>query len=111
VIDFDYCLHSIRIRPDLGQIVSGSTRAKLNQEIARKILIPLPPLPEQKRIATILKDKLTAIEEAKAKTEAQLEAAQTLSSSFLCQTFPQPDQELPNGWQCNNLGNIELAPY
>ena|SRR3989338_501018 len=59
-VDFDYCFHALRIRPDVGDLVSGSTRAKLNQEIAAQIPIPLPPLPEQKRIAAILSNQMEA---------------------------------------------------
>ena len=45
-----YMLNFLDLRPYLV----GSTRAKLNQKDMRKIKMPLPPLEEQKRIATIL---------------------------------------------------------
>lgn len=39
---------------DLSPYIVGSTRKKLNQDKLRSIKIPLPPLPEQRRIAEIL---------------------------------------------------------
>ena len=39
---------------DLNVYIVGSTRKKLNQEQMKEIKIPLPPLPEQKKIAEIL---------------------------------------------------------
>jgi len=57
---------------DLNFYIVGSTRKKLNQEQMKKIRIPLPPLPEQKKIAEILSTVDNAIEkvdEAISKTE------------------------------------------
>ena len=47
---------------DLSRYISGTTRQKLNQSAMRNILIPLPPLSEQKRIAEILSQIDQAIE-------------------------------------------------
>jgi len=59
----------------------------LNRDDVYRIEIPLPPLPEQKRIAAILKDQLAAVERARAATEAQLEAAQVLPATLLRRAF------------------------
>ena len=45
---------------DVTPVISGTTRGKLTKGAASVIEIPLPPLPEQKRIAAIL-DKADAI--------------------------------------------------
>jgi len=87
IIDFDYCLYSISIRPDIGNIVTGNTRPKLNQEIASRILIPLAPLTEQKRIAAILNEQMEAIDKARAAAEAQLAAAKALQFSYVRDTL------------------------
>ncbi|MEM4371376.1 MAG: restriction endonuclease subunit S, partial [Candidatus Nitrosocaldus sp.] len=39
---------------DLNPYIVGTTRKKLNQEHMRRIIIPLPPLQEQQKIAEIL---------------------------------------------------------
>lgn len=49
-LNTDYLCRSIMFY-DVSKLISGTTRAKLNQAAMRKILIPLPPLDEQKRIA------------------------------------------------------------
>jgi len=57
---------------DLNPYIVGSTRKKLNQDKMKMIKIPLPPLPEQKKIAEILStvDKaIQKVNEIIAKTE------------------------------------------
>jgi type I restriction enzyme S subunit len=53
-------LYRILQRYDVNPFIKGATRAKLTKGDASLIPIPLPPLPEQKRIAAIL-DKADAI--------------------------------------------------
>jgi type I restriction enzyme, S subunit len=47
-------LHHILSFYDVSRYVTGSTRPKLTKGNAESISIPLPPIPEQKRIAAIL---------------------------------------------------------
>jgi type I restriction enzyme S subunit len=105
-VDLDFCLYSIAIRPDVGQMVTGNTRPKLNQEIAAKIPFMLPPLPEQCRIARILNEQLRVVEKARAAIEAQLEAAQALPSAYLREVFPKPGQPLPPGWRVVKIEDV-----
>jgi len=49
--------------------------------------MPLPPLPEQRRIAGILKEQMAEVEKARAATEAQLEAARALPFSYVRQSY------------------------
>ena len=53
-------LYRVLQRYDVTPFIKGATRAKLTKGEASLIPIPLPPLPEQKRIAAIL-DKADAI--------------------------------------------------
>lgn len=64
--------------------------------------IPIPSLLEQKRIMSVLSEELTAIEKANVATEAQLEAAQTLPSSYLRKIFNGPDA---HRWPKQKLGS------
>jgi len=104
--DIDFLLYSIIIRPDIIDLVAGNTRLKLNQEVASEISIPLPPLPEQKRIAAILNEQMDAVEKARAAAEAQLEAAKALPAAYLREVFPGPGEELPEGWRWVKLGEV-----
>jgi len=86
-IDTDFCLLTLSIRPDIGPMVTGNTRPKLNQEIAAQIQIPLPPLSEQKRIAAILNKQLAVVDIARTTAEAQLCEISTLPSAILRKAF------------------------
>jgi len=60
---------------DYHGYVTGTTRAKLNQSPMRKIPIPLPPLPEQRRIVTKIEELFTRLDAGVSelkKTQAQL---------------------------------------
>ncbi len=49
--------------------------------------IPLPPLPEQRRIAALLTEQLTVVEQARKAAEAQLAAINDLPATLLRQAF------------------------
>jgi len=68
--------------------------------------IPLPPLSEQKRIAAILNEQMAAVERARKATEERLVAIRALPAACLRQVFPQPDQELPEGWRWVKLEEV-----
>jgi len=68
--------------------------------------IPLPPLPEQRRIAGVLRERMAAVEKARAAAQARLAAVKDLPAAFLRQVFPQPGQPLPDGWRWVKLGEV-----
>jgi type I restriction enzyme S subunit len=68
---------------DLTPFISGLTVPKLNQGRLREIPIPLPPLPEQKRIVAILNEAFAGIDTAIANTEKNLANARELFESYL----------------------------
>ena len=53
----------------------------------RELEIPLPPLHEQKRIAAILRERMTAVERARKAAEEQLENINALPGALLRQAF------------------------
>jgi len=64
----------------------GQSAVKANKLLALEI--PLPPLPEQKRIAAILKKQMAAVERAKKAAEEGTEAALSLPAAILRKAFP-----------------------
>lgn len=60
-----------------------------------RVPIPLAPLPEQKRIVSILDEAFAAIEQAKANTEKNLQNAKELFESYLQGVFERKD----DGWE------------
>ena len=72
-----------------------------------KIPIPLPPLHEQKRIVSILEKAFTAIDQAKANAEKNLENAPELFQSKLQETFANGKLKIDNGeWEEKKLGEV-----
>jgi restriction endonuclease S subunit len=65
----------------------GSTILGLTRDYISQLLIPLPPLAEQQRIAAILAEQMAAVERARTATEAQLAAARDLPAAFLREVF------------------------
>ena len=79
---------------------------RLPQEYLFNRKIPLPPLAEQRRIATILKKQMAAVEKARAAAGARLEAVKALPAAFLRHVFPQSGEHLPDGRQWIRLGEV-----
>jgi type I restriction enzyme S subunit len=67
-----------------------------------KIPIPLPPLPEQQRIVSILDRAFAAIAKAKANTEKNLQNAKELFESYLQNVFANPGED----WEEKRLGEV-----
>jgi type I restriction enzyme S subunit len=65
--------------------------------------IPLPPLPEQKRIAARVQELVKGVEHARAACEARLEAAQALPQAYLRQVF---ESEEAKKWERRRLAEI-----
>jgi len=68
-------------------LASGATRQRISRINLENILLPLAPLTEQKKIATILDEKFLQLEKAQAAVEAQLEAAKALPTAYLREVF------------------------
>ena len=75
-----YYLPTVNYSNYMDKAVKGNT---LNKSKIDKILIPLPPLSEQKAIAAVL----SAIQEAKEKTEAVIAATKELKKSMMKHLF------------------------
>lgn len=80
--------------------ITGLTVPKLNQGMLRGIPIPLPPLPEQQRIVSILDEAFKSIDQAIANTEKNLANARELFESYLNNVFTRKG----DGWVENTLG-------
>ena len=95
--------HLLSCREDLLEISFGGAQPNISQNIIRDLIIPLPPLPEQKRIVGILSDRLTAIDKARTATETQLKAVKALPAAYLRQVFDSPEAQK---WKRKKLGDI-----
>ena len=103
-LDRDYLFHCLR-QPSLVDLVNSRTPGANLPRIApgklAAIRIPLPPLPEQRRIATIL-DKADAIRRKRQESLALLD--ELLRSTFL-EMFGDPVRN-ERGWAVVRLGEV-----
>lgn len=70
-----YFINSIPFRSEIESLQSGSTRKRISRSNLAKLLLPLPPLPEQHRIVVKIEELFTKLDagvEALKKVKAQL---------------------------------------
>jgi len=92
----------------LNELTTGATIPHIDRARLEGLLIPFPPLPEQRRIAAIL-DKADAIR--RKRQEAIRLTDEFLRSAFLemfgdSVVYP-VTQDLPDGWRSANVGQIK----
>lgn len=71
-----------------------------------KLQVPIPSPDDQKRIVKDIKEKMAAIEKARAAAQARLEAAKALPGAYLREVFPAAGEKLPDGWRWVKLGEV-----
>lgn len=81
-------------------------QATVNRDALLAMQIPLPPLPDQRRIAEIL-DKADAL---RAKRRAALAQLDTLTQSIFLDMFGDPVQNM-NGWKCVAMSDAVIGRY
>ena len=86
----------------LDEYITGAAQPKLNQKALNSIPIPVPPLPEQHRIVTILDKAFDGIATAKANAEKNLQNARALFESHLQSVFT----ERGEGWLEKQLDDV-----
>ena len=101
LLNDNWLIHFL-VHSDLSPFVSGLTVPKLNQGNLREIPIPLPPLPEQRRIVALLDEAFAGIATAKANAEKNLQNARALFESHLQSVFT----ERGEGWVEKTLGEL-----
>ncbi|MCM8594660.1 restriction endonuclease subunit S [Accumulibacter sp.] len=90
-----------RNRPYLESLGNGATFKEVSKAVVARIEIPLPPLPEQRRIAEIL-DKADAL---RAKRRAALAELDTLTQSMFLEMFGDPATN-PMGWPTRKVEDV-----
>lgn len=85
----------------LESLGNGATFKEVSKAIVSRVEIPLPPLPEQRRIAEVL-DRAEAL---RAKRRAALAQLDTLTQSLFLDLFGDPATN-PKDWPKTTLGEI-----
>ncbi len=99
--DFLYYYLSTKVEESLA-ISAGAAQPNLSTEQIKGFQIPLPPLPEQQRIVSILDHCFDAIDKAKANAEQNLQNARELFESYLQGVFEKKGE----GWETKTLGSL-----
>jgi len=86
--DFLYLLlGSHQVYRQFDRLAAGSTVRNLNIDLARRVLVPVPPISEQQRIVAILDEALEGIATAKTNAEKNLQHSRELFECFLQSLF------------------------
>lgn len=88
----------------LSQVTKGATVHRLQSETLFDISTPLPPLPEQKRIISILDEAFQAIDRAKENAEKNLANAREVFDGYLNQVFTNPGKD----WELVKLSELTV---
>ncbi|MFU8833251.1 MAG: restriction endonuclease subunit S, partial [Wenzhouxiangella sp.] len=99
---FNYYSQSAQYLIDVEAYCTGATRKRISRKNLGKVHVPLPPLPEQKRIVAILDEAFAGIATAVANTEKNLANARELFESYLNSVFSQRG----DGWSVKTVGEI-----
>lgn len=91
LMDVDYLCFALQIRPDVGAMISGSTRGKLPRSVAGQIAVPVPPLGDQRRIAATLRGQLSLIDRMGTAIDTQREAATGLFTALQRRVFEEAE--------------------
>jgi type I restriction enzyme S subunit len=81
---------------------TGTTRKRISRSKLGQVSVPIPPLPEQHRIVSILHNAFDGIATAKANAEKNLQNARALFESCLQAVFTQCGE----GWAEKRLGEV-----
>ena len=103
-----YFINSPLAKEQFNKRLKGVGVPNLHLKEIREVEIPLPPLPEQQRIVTILDEAFAAIAKAKANAEQNLKNAKELFESYLQSVFEKP---LKNWEECKLEDHINLIDY
>ena len=101
---FLYYSISDAYQSEIQKQVTGATRQRISRKNLGLVSIPLPPIPEQHRIVSILDQCFSAIDKAKANTEQNLKNTKELFDSYLQGVF-----ENGKGWEEKRLKDIALV--
>ena len=90
------------ITDEIEKLRGGAAQQNLSLGQLNELNVPLPPLPEQKRIVAILDEAFAAIAKAKANAQQNLQNAKELFESYLQGVFENKGE----GWEEKTLGEI-----
>jgi type I restriction enzyme S subunit len=108
VLDFLFLYYFLKKSVELlNRLGNGTTFKELSGSKLAEVIIPLPPLPEQKRIVAILDEAFENIAKAKENAERNLKNAKEIFEGYLQSVF----ENKGDGWEEKTLGKIATFEY
>ena len=89
-----YIINTPNVRSDISRQTTGTTRTRITRKKLEQLPIPLPPLPEQQKIASIL----DAADNLRQKDQQLIEKYTALSQSLFLEMFGDPETN-PMEWE------------
>ena len=94
----------------VSEMAGGTTRQRISRKNLGEILMPLPPLDEQKRIVAKLDEALGDLDQVTQNSKTELDQIDALWNSTLNQIFnpesENPESKLKSSWQTVPLGTL-----
>ena len=101
-VNRDFLFYSLLSNQDVIKGNEGAVFSSINKTQIGQLEIPLPPIPEQQLIVSILDQAFADIEKARANAERNLKNARELFDSYLNQVFSQRGE----GWVEHKLVEV-----
>lgn len=98
----NYYTQSNSYLSEVEQKTTGTTRKRISRKNLGLVEIPLPPLPEQRRIVKILDEVFADVAKAKENAEKNLQNAKELFESYLQSVFTNPGED----WEEKRLSDV-----
>ena len=91
---------------DMGQQIENPSYPSLRLSKIKQLVLPLPPLEEQRRIVARIEELMERIREARHLRQKAREDTERIWQATLFDVFPRPGTALPPGWRWVKLGEV-----
>ena len=107
LVSKDYLRHVLSGGIDISAAISGAAQPQITRKSLTPLMIPLPPLDEQRRIVATLDEALGEIGELKRNRQAKIEAFDDVKASMLTELLqPNPGTAVSERWPTAPLGDL-----
>lgn len=104
-----YYLQSLNFKKSKDELCSGSTQEALNDNSARKIKIPIPPIEEQRKIVSKIEELLSELENGKQQLLKAQKQIEVYKQSLLKRAFENNEYPIFNMIDVNM--KIQIGPF
>jgi len=99
---FWYLLVSPLVREQFDTLASGAIVKNISSDLVKKVILPIPPLPEQQRIVALLDETFAALTKVHANAERNQVNAREVFEAALAKMYENAGEH----WEEKNLGDI-----